>query len=67
MMMQVVTRDEFYAFMGPLNVHPRVERDQTYWELPDRTLVGVTTPGWADGGRPDVEKTYAIPLNRWRS
>ncbi len=38
-----VTKDEFYAFVGPLNVHPRNERDRTYWETPNRHVVGLSS------------------------
>lgn len=41
-----VTRDEFHATVGQMNVHPRPEKTETYWEAPDRTLMGVTTPGY---------------------
>lgn len=37
-----VTKDVFYAFVGPLNVHPRIERDWTYWETPNRHVVGLS-------------------------
>jgi hypothetical protein len=41
-----VTKDEFFTVVGALNVHPRPERDTTYWELPNHTLVGTSTPGY---------------------
>lgn len=44
-----VNKDVFYATVGPLNVHPRSERDASYWELRDRQLIGKTTPGYMGG------------------
>ena len=41
-----VTRDEFFAALSRLNVHPRAERDASYWETPGRVLMGKTTPGY---------------------
>jgi hypothetical protein len=32
-----------------MNVHPRPERDASYWETPDRRLMGKTTPGYMGG------------------
>jgi hypothetical protein len=46
-----VTRDEFFARINPLNVHPRPEREATFWELPNRTTIGKTTPGYLCVGR----------------
>lgn len=45
-----VTKDKFFATVGPMNVHPRVERDACFWETPNRTLVGKTTPGYLGTG-----------------
>ncbi len=41
-----VTKEEFFAAIGRMNVHPRPERDASYWETPDRRLIGKTTPGY---------------------
>ena len=51
-----VTEDVFYAAMGPLDVNPRPERDVTYWEAPNRELLGISTPGFSAIG----EKTYKV-------
>ncbi len=42
----LVTQDKFFAVIGPRNVNPRSERDQTFWETPDRALLGISTPGY---------------------
>jgi hypothetical protein len=56
--MQEVDRDEFFATVGQLNVHPRPERDATYWETPyHRQLMGISTPGYM-GGKPGEAKRY---------
>jgi hypothetical protein len=46
-----VTKDQFFAaiYARKLNVHPRNERHATYWEMPDRTVIG-RTKGYADHG-----------------
>jgi hypothetical protein len=45
-----VSKDEFFARVGTLNVHPHNgNRDYTDWEMQDgtRRLIGRSTPGWA--------------------
>lgn len=45
-----VSKEEFFAMLGPLNVHPRcASPDYTDWELQDgtRKMIGRSTPGWA--------------------
>lgn len=46
-----VSRDDFYRAIGPINVHPRSEREASYWETPNRELIGKTTPGYMCTGR----------------
>ena len=41
-----VTKDEFFATVGPMNVHPRPDKHVTEWETPGRHLIGRTTPGY---------------------
>lgn len=45
-----VSRDDFYRAVGPLNVHPRAEREASYWETPNRDLIGKSTPGYLCAG-----------------
>jgi hypothetical protein len=47
---QEVTREQFYAALGPRNVHPRAEREASYWETPGRELLGISTPGYMGTG-----------------
>jgi len=44
-----VTKEQFYAaiYALKLNVHPRNERNVTYWEMPDRTVIGISN-GYVD-------------------
>lgn len=57
--MREVSKDEFYAAMGPLDVHPSVANPEyTVWELRDRTVVGRSYPGWR---RPCGERRYFLP------
>lgn len=51
-MMRPVSKEEFFKAMGPLNVHPKPERDVTHWELPNRRRVGRSEPGWNPDGKP---------------
>lgn len=48
-----VTKEQFYASVGQLDVHPRPEGDHSSWETRTREVVGRTTPGYmcrdADG------------------
>lgn len=63
-----VTKEEFYRaiFKLNLNVHPRPECDVTYWETPNRELIGKTTPGYMCTGpkthflRPDIAHRAGI-------
>lgn len=54
--MRFVTKAEFFAAIGPQNVHPRPERDRTVWETPARRVIGITTPGYLCEGKP----TYSL-------
>lgn len=44
--MREVTKEQFYATVGQMDVHPRTERDHAAWETRDRRLVGRTEPGY---------------------
>lgn len=57
-----VDKAKFYATIGPMNVHPRPFRNCTIWETPYRLVVGITTPGYLEGGLPEAlaPRTYAI-------
>lgn len=50
MTFEPVTKEAFFASIGPRNVNPRCERDVTYWETPSRQVVGKSLPGWGNGG-----------------
>lgn len=54
--MRQVSKEEFFATVGQMNVHPRPERDASYWETPYRELKGVTKPGYMGG----VPKSYWV-------
>jgi hypothetical protein len=51
-MLKEVTKDEFYGiiYSKNLDVHPRAERDASYWEFPNRNLFGKSTPGYMGVG-----------------
>jgi hypothetical protein len=56
--MREVTKNEFFATVGQMNVHPRLhETHRTSWETPDRTVHGVTYPGWKN---PGDQKRYFV-------
>ena len=51
--MREVSKEEFHATVGQLNVHPRPEREASYWHhCHTRQLMGKTTPGYMGGIEP---------------
>lgn len=54
--MVAVSKEEFYAFMGPRNVHPRSEPDCSVWETPYREVLGISKPGYKCEG----EEVYML-------
>lgn len=54
--MKAVSKEEFFAFMGPLNVHPRSEPDRSVWETPSRQVLGISRPGYKCEG----EEVYML-------
>lgn len=54
--MTPVSKEEFFAFMGPRNVHPRAEPDQSVWETPSREVLGISRPGYKCEG----EEVYML-------
>lgn len=54
--MVVVSKEEFFAFMGPRNVHPRSEPDRSVWETPYREVLGISRPGYKCEG----EEVYML-------
>lgn len=58
--MREVTKEEFHATVGQMNVHPRAEPEASYWETPSRVLMGKTTPGYRDGGTPNIPTRYFV-------
>ncbi len=44
--MREVTKDQFFATVGQMNVNPRSEKTASYWETPSRQLMGRTEPGY---------------------
>lgn len=52
-----VTKAQFFAAVGPMDVHPRPERDRSEWvHQPSRSVVGKTTPGYIGASA----ATYAL-------
>lgn len=48
-----VSKEEFFAVMGPRDVHPRAKPDRSVWETPNRTVLGHSMPGYlAPTGKP---------------
>jgi hypothetical protein len=48
--MRDVTKDEFFAAIGPLDVNPRSDRNVTIWETPRREVIGRSEPGYMNYG-----------------
>lgn len=61
MALKQVTKEEFFKFIysNQLDVHPCPEPHKTNWELRNRQLIGVTTPGYKLEG----EKTYSLVVD----
>lgn len=59
-----VTKEQFFAAVGHLNVHPRPERDHSAWEMvKTRELIGRTEPGYMcrdKNGRYTTENRYWV-------
>lgn len=51
-----VSKAEFHATVGQLNMHLRPEREESYWETPYREILGITRPGYIGG----VTKQYFV-------
>lgn len=41
-----VTKEEFFAVVGPLDIRLRSERNETIWETSARVVVGKSVPGY---------------------
>ena len=54
-----VTKEEFYAFMKPRDVHPRSEPDRSVWETRNREVLGISKPGYKCEG----EEVYMLARN----
>lgn len=54
--MRAVSKEEFFAFMGPRNVTPRAEADRSVWETPYREVLGISRPGYKCEG----EEAYML-------
>ena len=54
--MKTVSKEEFFAFMGPRNVNPRAEPDYSVWETPYREVLGISRPGYKCEG----EEVYML-------
>ena len=55
-MMREVSKDEFFATVGQLDVVLRCEPNATYWETRHRALKGKSTPGYMG----DAEKRWYV-------
>lgn len=58
MEMVEVSEEEFFAFMGPRDVHPRPLPDKSIWETPSRQVLGYSMPGYK--GATGQKKVYMI-------
>jgi hypothetical protein len=57
-----VTKDQFFAFVGPRNVHPTPYPDHSLWrDLNTHSIVGKTQPGYRNTWGPQG-KTPAVYL-----
>lgn len=51
-----VTKEQFFAYVGPRDIILRTERQATIWETRNRLEVGRSTPGYMCEG----PTTYAL-------
>lgn len=58
----LVSKEAFFAVIGPLDVHPRPFPCSSMWETRSRVLIGKTTPGYANGWTPEgkAPKVYML-------
>lgn len=59
-----VTKEAFYAVMGPRDVQLRSEKMETLWKLPSGQIIGRSTPGYLcrdAEGRYTERKSYHLP------
>ena len=59
--MTEVTKEEFFAIMGPRDVHPRALPDCSEWETRERRIIGRSYPGY----KYDVAIWGALPTHRY--
>lgn len=62
--MKEISKDEFFATVGQLDVHPRPEKMRSVWELRNRQMVGIRTPGYLcvdEDGKYTTVKRYYVP------
>ncbi len=58
--MREVTKEEFFAIMGPRNVHPRlISPVYSSWETPSGAVLGRSYPGWSNPG--DASRYLVAP------
>lgn len=63
MNMREVPAEEFFKKIGSLDVHPRSEKDASFWETRNRLLIGVSKPGYLcrdAAGKYTAERTYFL-------
>lgn len=62
--MRKVTKNDFYAAIGPQDVIARPGRDECIWETRGRQIVGRSTPGYmcrdAEGNYTDHKEYFLI-------
>lgn len=57
----VVSKDEFFAYIGPKDIVIHNQPNHTEWQTRNQDVIGVTTPGYANGY---VDGKYVIPTYR---
>ncbi len=64
-MSKQVTKEQFYASVGQLNVHPCPRREFTEWVMQDgsRRVVGVSVPGYANTYGPNGKTPERYTIN----
>lgn len=57
-----VSKAEFFAVMGPLDVTPRPQPERKEWHTRDGAILGLSTPGYRNTWGPDgaTPKVYQL-------
>lgn len=66
--MREVSKEAFFRTIGPMNVHPRAERDRSDWiDQTTHRVIGRSTPGYFWDGPMPAPRYFLAPELALRS